>query len=736
MLLSITYNEKEKVFHLKASDMSYIIQVCDDGKIAHTYWGRKIKNINFQGKSIISTLNYNPKACDFNMDVLPQEYPSYGTGDFRSPAYHIQLENGTTISSLEYLSHNIYSGKSKLKNLPAVYVENDDEADTLEITLLDKVTGLNVILIYTVFKNYSVITRSTKFINKGNARLKLLKAMSACVDFDSSNYDMLQLSGAWAREKSIYRRELVPGIQAIDSARGFSSPQQNPFIALLSKNADETNGEVFGFNLVYSGNFLAEAYVDQFLKARVNIGINPFDFSWIIESKAEFQTPEVVMVYSKNGIGDMSRTYHRLYRNRLCRGNYRDKVRPILVNNWEATYFNFNEEKIKEIAKAGSELGIELFVLDDGWFGKRNSDNCSLGDWIEDKNKLPNGLSKLGKDINDIGLSFGLWFEPEMVSPDSDLYRKHPDWCLHVPDRESSSGRYQRNQLVLDLSRKDVCDEIIRALSEILKNAPISYVKWDMNRSFTEIGSGKLLPENQRETAHRYILGLYRVMGEITSRFPNVLFESCASGGGRFDPGILYYMPQTWTSDCTDAVERLKIQYGTSIVYPSISMGAHVSTCPNHQVGRVTNMDIRGSVAMSGNFGYELDLTKFTEKEKRIVKKQVQTYKEIRHIIQFGDLYRIMSPFEGNETAWIFVTEDKKEAVAFYFKVLAEPNFLTSRVKLQGLAPDAMYEIIGEDMVCSGEELMYIGIEVPRENGDFSSVMWRLKEIKINHPTT
>jgi len=724
----IIYKEDKKVFHLKALDMSYVIQIGNTGKLAHIYWGRKVENINFKNKALVTTSNF--QGCEEpNLDVLPQEYSAYGNGDYRSPAYHVQLENGSTVSDLVYSSHKIYSGKPKLEGLPAVYVENDNEADTLEITMIDEVTGLNVILIYTVFNNYNVITRSAKFINKGNEKLKLLKIMSASVDFDSSDYEMLQLSGAWGREKSIYRSALVPGIQAVDSARGFSSPQQNPFIALLSKNADETSGEVFGFNLVYSGNFSAEVYVDQFLKARVNMGINPFDFSWTVKPGDEFQTPEVVMVYSKSGIGDMSRTYHKLYRSRLCRGFYRDKERPILVNNWEATYFDFNEEKIKEIAKVGSELGIELFVLDDGWFGKRDSDNCSLGDWIEDKKKLPNGLSKLAKDIKDMGISFGLWFEPEMISPDSDLYRKHPDWCIHVPDRKRSNSIYQRFQLVLDLSRKDVCDEIIRAVSYILKNAPISYVKWDMNRSHTEIGSEKLLPENQREFEHRYILGLYRVMDEITSAFPKVLFESCSSGGGRFDGGILYYMPQTWTSDCTDAVERLKIQYGTSVVYPTSSMGAHVSVCPNHQVGRVTSMDMRGHVAMAGNFGYELDLTKFTEEEKDVVKKQVETYKEIRHIVQFGDLYRILSPFEGNETAWIFVTEDKKEAIASYFKVLAEMNFLPKKIKFQGLDPKAMYEIVGQDLVLSGEELMYIGIEIPKGNGDFTSVMWRLKAI-------
>lgn len=735
--MPINYNEKEKIFHLQALDTSYIIQICESGYIVHLYWGRKIKKLNFNNKSILKSSNYDVLDLDLPLDKLPQEYPMYGKGDFRNPAFHVQLENGSTISEFKYFSHKIYKGKPKLDGLPATYVENDDEADTLEIIMIDSLTGLNVSLLYTVFNNLNVITRTVKFTNEGTQKLRLLKAMSMSVDFDNSDYDMLQLSGSWSREKNIYKRKLVPGVQAVDSLRGISSAQQNPFIALLSKNTDEVNGEVYGFNLVYSGNFTAEVYVDQFLTTRVSMGINPFDFSWLLEPKESFTTPEVVMVYSKAGIGEMSRTYHKLYRRRMCRGAYRDKERPILVNNWEATYFNFNEEKIKDIAKAGSELGIELFVLDDGWFGKRNSDNCSLGDWIVDKNKLPDGLSKLAEDINEIGLSFGLWFEPEMVSKDSDLYRKHPDWCLHVPDRKRSSGRNQRNQLVLDLTRKDVCDEIIRMVSDILKNAPISYVKWDMNRPLTEMGSDKLSPERQRETAHRYVLGLYRIMNEITSGFPKILFESCSSGGGRFDPAILYYMPQTWTSDCTDAVERLKIQYGTSIAYPAITMGAHVSTCPNHHVGRMTSMDMRGNVAMSGNFGYELDLTKFTSEEKDIVKKQVEYYKEIRHIVQFGDFYRIKSPYEGNETAWIFVTEDKKEAVASYFRVLAKPNVLATRIKLQGLNPDYMYEIVGEDMILSGEELMYIGVDIPimdeehyRVYGDFYTVRWRLKKVE------
>ena len=436
------------------------------------------------------------------------------------------------------------------------------------------------------------------------------------IDFNKDGYDFMQLSGSWGRERHVERIALNTGNKSIESRRGASGHQQNPFIALLSRDANEEHGEVYGFSLVYSGNFLAQAEIDQYNTTRISMGINPFGFSWLLESGETFQTPEVVMVYSSEGIGKMSRIYHKLYRTRLCRGKFRDTVRPVLVNNWEATYFDFNAEKIEDIAKVGKQLGIELFVLDEGWFGKRDNDKTTLGDWVVDKNKLPKGLEYLANRVNKLGMQFGLWFEPEMISPDSDLYRAHPDWCIHVPNRTRSKAR---TQLILDLSRKGVCDYIITSVSSILKSAPISYVKWDMNRNMTEIGSLLLPAERQRETAHRYMLGLYSVMNSITTSFPNILFESCSGGGGRFDPGILFYMPQTWASDNTDAVERLKIQFGTSIVYPVSTIGSHVSAVPNHQVYRHTSLKMRGDVAMSGNFGYELDLTKFSIEEKEQV---------------------------------------------------------------------------------------------------------------------
>jgi alpha-galactosidase len=458
----------------------------------------------------------------------------------------------------------------------------------------------------------------------------------------------------------------------------------------------------------------------------VSMGINPFDFQWSLEAGETFQTPELVMVYSNGGLGGMSRSYHRLYRSRLCRGTHRDQTRPVLVNNWEATYFDFNADKIEDIARAGQDLGIELFVLDDGWFGRRNNDDSSLGDWTVDLRKLPGGLADLASRVNRMDMQFGLWFEPEMVSPDSDLYRAHPDWCLHVPGRRRTEGR---KQLILDLAREDVCNYLIEAVSSVLRSAPITYVKWDMNRNMTEIGSDLLPPERQRETAHRYMLGLYRVLEEITSAFPLILFESCSGGGGRFDPGMLHYMPQTWTSDNTDAVSRLRIQYGTSLVYPISTMGAHVSAVPNHQVHRMTSLQTRGDVAMSGNFGYELDLAQMSDEDKKEVRRQVQQYKEIRHLVQFGDFYRLRSPFEGNDTAWMMVAEDGAEAFAAYFRVLAEANAPLDWLRFKGLDPHAKYCTTDNGDVYGGDQLMYAGLPIPRLQGDYQSYVWRFTRV-------
>ncbi|CAM3042744.1 alpha-galactosidase [Paenibacillus sediminis] len=728
--MKIEFDAEQKIFHLQSKNTSYVMQVIRDGYLTHLYWGKRIHTYRQSNplRFIDRGFSPNPDPDDrtFSLDTIPQEYPAYGNGDFRMPAYQVQLGNGSTVTDFRYKEHRIYEGKPALEGLPATYVEHNDEAKTLEIIVEDSVTGLTATLMYTVFRDFDAITRSVRFHNQGTEPIKLLRALSASVDFRDHEYDLLTLYGAHINERNIARRPIVPGLQGVDSRRGASSAQQNPFFALLRKGSDEHQGEVFAFSLVYSGNFHAQVEVDQFLTTRASIGLNPFDFSWLLAPGEQFQTPEAVMVYSSQGINDMSLTYNRLYRTRLSRGKFRDQVRPILINNWEATYFDFNADKIEQIAKQGQELGIELFVLDDGWFGKRDDDKSSLGDWVVDRHKLPNGLDDLARRVRNMGMEFGLWFEPEMISEDSNLYRAHPDWCLHVPNRPATLGR---NQLILDLSRKEVCDYIIEAVSSVLSSAPISYVKWDMNRHMTEIGSAALPPERQRETAHRYMLGLYRVMEEIISRFPDILFESCSGGGGRFDPGMLYYMPQTWTSDNTDAVSRLKIQYGTSLVYPVSSMGAHVSTVPNHQVHRVTSLDIRGHVAMSGNFGYELDLTKLTEEEKKTVKEQVKLYKEIRPLIQFGDFYRILSPFEGNETAWAFVSQDQAEAVLCYFKVLSQPAEPVRILKCRGLNPDFLYQHLDTGEVFGGDELMNAGLTIPELKGDFTSLLLRFKKV-------
>jgi len=730
--MGIQFNEKDKLFHLQGKDTSYVMQVIGDGYLSHLYWGRKVREYHHsnQLQFIDRGFSGNPYPSidrTFSLDTLPQEYPGYGTTDFRTPAYQIQLENGTTVTDLRYKHHRILKGKQSLEGLPSTYVESENEAETLEITLEDSVSYIKVVVAYTVYEQRNVITRTARIVNEGSSSIKLLRALSANVDFRDADFDFLHLSGAHVRERYVDRHALRTGMQSIESRRGASSHQQNPFIALLRKNATEDTGEVFAFNLVYSGNFVAQAEVDQFKNTRVSLGINPFDFSWMLKAGEAFQCPEVVMVYSHQGLGDMSRTFHDLYRTRLCRGEFRDKERPILVNNWEATYFDFDADKIEEISTVGKELGIELFVLDDGWFGKRDDDKRSLGDWFVDQAKLPNGLGDLAESIRKMDMQFGLWFEPEMISVDSDLYRKHPEWCLHVPNYSRSESR---NQLVLDLSRKDVCDALIKMVSDVLASAPINYVKWDMNRHMTEIGSTLLSSDQQRETAHRYMLGLYRVMDKITSSFPHILFESCSGGGGRFDPGMLYYMPQTWTSDNTDAISRLKIQYGTSLVYPISAMGAHVSDVPNHQVHRYTSLDMRGDVAMSGNLGYELDLTKLTGEEKEIVKRQVSKYQEVRQLIQFGDFYRLLSPFEGNETAWSFVNKDKTEAMVFYFRVLAEANAPFESFKVRGLDSSKKYRIVETNSVYGGDELEYIGLSIPAElKGDFQSVVYHLKAL-------
>ncbi len=730
--MTIIFNKAESLFHLQMEKTSYVIKLYDHAYLMHVYWGKKIRAHNvgwfcetpYRRRQLIEGRKVDD--VKFTSEYWPFEYPSYGTSDFRPPAVKAGSENGTMITDLRYVKHRILKGKPLIDALPSTYVENENEAETLEIELYDSLIGLSVFLYYTVYNTFDVITRHAVFANKGTQSLTLHKALSASIDFKDGHFEMLQLSGTTLRERHVVKRKLAEGLMQIDSTRGISSHIHNPFIALLRDGATEHMGEVYGLSLVYSGNFVASAHVDQYFSARVQIGINPFNFLWVLEPGKTFSTPEAVMVYSDEGLNGLSHKYHDLYRKRLCRGIYRDRVRPVLVNNWEATYFDFDHDKIISMAKKAKESGIELFVLDDGWFGSRNNDQSSLGDWHENTCKLPKGLKGLADEINALGLKFGLWFEPEAVSPDSELYRKHPDWCISVPGRKRTEWR---NQLVLDLARKEVCDYIIHSVATVLNSANIEYVKWDMNRRLTEMASASLPPERQMEFSHRYILGLYNVLEELTSRFPNVLFENCASGGGRFDPGMLYYFPQTWTSDNTDAVCRLKIQYGTSICYPLIATCAHVSAIPNHQVLRSTPMKMRGPVAMSGNMGYELDLTNLTEYESNEVMEQVALYKEMRSLVQFGRFYRLKSPFDGNQTAWMVVSDDKREFVVWFFRVMVEAEEAYFNLRLAGIDAELDYICLDNGMVYSGDALLNMGLTLPWQNGDHMSLMMRFSAV-------
>ncbi len=714
----ITYDREKKIFHLQTPNSSYVMRVYGEYILEHIYWGRRLEALQGVFGSKAGCLAFGTKDADYaddkteisiSTETYPQEYSFFGSCDLRKPAFHAVYEDGSRITKMKYVGHKIYQGKPKLKGLPATYAENEREAETLEITMHDDLTGLTLLYRYTVYADYDAICRNVEVLNEGTQIVNLKSVMSCQLDFDEAGFDFINLSGAWARERHIERRALQTGTTKVESLRGSSSHHHSPFFALTDHNADETQGNVYGFSFVYSGNFEAGVQVDTYGQTRAFMGINSFDFNWRLEPGEIFTAPEVVMVYSSNGLGDMSRTYHKLYQKRLARGIWRDKERPILINNWEATYFDFNEEKIVDIAACAKKAGIEMLVLDDGWFGVRNNDNCSLGDWYVNKEKLPNGIDGLAKKINELGMKFGLWFEPEMISPDSDLYRAHPDWCLHVEGRKRSEGR---NQLILDLSREDVQDYIISFMSEHLSNAPITYVKWDMNRNMSCVGSAKLPAERQSEVYHRYMLGLYRILETLVNRFPEVLFEGCSGGGGRFDAGQMHYFNQYWTSDDTDAVERMYIQHGTSLVMPSAFMGAHVSAVPNHQIHRTTSLETRGYVAMNGQLGYELDVTKMSEQELSEIAEQIKRYKRIRKIVHNGDMYRLYSPFEENAVGWMYVSEAKDQAVMFYFTIWNHACKLPRRVKAAGLNPDQMYQLLNNGEIYSGDVLMNYGFTV------------------------
>ncbi len=724
--MAILFNQETGVFTLQTKQTAYQMKIGEYNVLLHTYYGKKIEDIDLS--YLISREDHgfsgNPYEADndrtFSLDTLPQEYASCGVGDYRSYPLCIRNSDGTFATDLRYVSHKIYNGKYGLEGLPALYA-SEEEAQTLEIIMEDQVTKIRVILYYGVLEERDIITRAAQVFNLGEEVVWLEKALSVCMDFNHAAFDWIHFYGKHAMEREMERRPLQRGKQSIGSIRGTSSHQHNPYVILCDQVATEDFGSCYGFSFVYSGNFIAEVEVDQTEQTRLVMGIHPDFFSFELGKEGYFTMPEVVMTYTHKGLGELSRIYHKVYRKNLCRGKYKEIRRPILINNWEATYFDFDADKLVSIAKDSAEIGIEMLVMDDGWFGKRNNDLCGLGDWYVNEEKLGGTLKELVERVNQAGLKFGIWFEPEMISEDSELYSKHPEWTMRIPNRLPNRSRYQ---CVLDFSRADVREYIYERISNILNSANIEYVKWDMNRSICDLYSALLPKERQGEVYHLYVLGLYELLERLTTQFPQVLFEGCSGGGGRFDAGMLYYMPQIWCSDNTDAIERLKIQYGTSFGYPISSVGSHVSATPNHQTGRVTPLHTRGVVAMAGTFGYELDINKMSDAEKEEMKRQVAFFKKHYDLIQKGDYYRLTNPYQDEAVmAWVFVSEDKSEALisVVYTKVYANP--IGRIIKVKGLDAHKTYTV-NEKESYSGQALMEGGLLLPIPKEEYEAGLY------------
>ena len=723
--MSVTFNEEKKIFRLDTEKSTYVMGVSPEGFLGHIYYGDRLfmeaDNYLLRMEEPPYTPSVNKREKSAFLDFFPMEYPTGGIGDYRESCLNIRNAAGNMGCELHYTGHEIYKGKKGLKGLPASFA-TEDEAETLEITLKDADLDLEVVLSYTAFEKENVITRSVRVQNQGKEDLRIEKILSACLDMDNENFSMLSLHGTWARERHIQTGELHYGKQVISSARGESSHQEHPFIALVTNGTEQENGKVYAMHFVYSGNFMAEIELCQFDNLRMTMGINPEEFSWLLTPGEEFQAPEVVIVYSENGLGAMTRSYHDFYRNHLIRSKFKYEKRPILINNWEATYFDFDTDKLLAIAKSAAEHGIEMLVMDDGWFGHRNDDATSLGDWFVNENKIKGGLKHLVDEVNKLGLKFGIWMEPEMISPDSELYRKHPDWAFAVPERTATLSR---NQYVLDLSRKEVRDYVYECVHNVISSANIEYVKWDMNRQLTDIGSVEFTGDRQGELAHRYVLGVYELQERLVNDFPDLLLENCSGGGARFDPGMLYYSPQIWCSDDTDAIERLSIQEGTELIYPLSTMGAHVSDCPNHTVGRSTPFMTRAHVALAGTFGYELDITKISEEERAMIPEQVSMYHKYNDLVREGDYYRVASYREnGLYDCWMVVAKDKSEALVTYVQVLGRPNVHSRKIKLLGLDVAADYRLDGTEKVYGGDLLMNAGMLIETMRGDYMSKLY------------
>ncbi|MDX2312123.1 alpha-galactosidase [Limosilactobacillus mucosae] len=722
--MSIQVNASNRLFHLQTKHTSYVFHVIEDGSLGQLYYGPKIPfkddyaNLNTREEHDCTNTRTD-EDVEFQAELLKQEYAGLGKGDYRYPAFQITYPNGSRTSEFQYRDYELKDGKARLTGLPSTFADDSNDSQTLTVKLADG--DLELQLHYTIFADEDVIVRSTTFVNHGKT-VFLNRALSAQLDLPDANYDFIQFAGSWSRERHLHRSHLRPGTQSISSLRTASSHQENPFFMLARPHTDNNQGAVFGFNFVYSGNFLDSVEVDQFDTTRVLIGINPDEFGWKLNSGDSFQTPEVIFSYTDNGFNALSQQLGAFYAQHLINPHFAHQERPILINNWEATFMDFTEDKLMPIVKRAKELGIEMFVLDDGWFGHRDDDRSSLGDWFVDEKKFNHGIAGFAKRVHDLDMKFGLWFEPEMISIDSKLYQTHPEWMIKTPGRGQTPGRHQ---FVLDMSRKEVVDYLFGLMSHIIQDAKLDYIKWDMNRNITEMYGADLPADQQLEFSHRYILGVYDLYDRLTKAFPDVLFESCASGGGRFDLGMMYYAPQAWCSDDTDAIERIKIQDGTSYGYTPSMWGAHVSAVPNDQVGRLTSIDTRAKVAYFGAFGYELDVTELSDEEQATIKQQVAFYKQYRKLFQFGTFYRLETPdTSDNVYAWETVSPDKQTAIGMRYQILNGANPAYIRYYFKGLDPERHYTVNDGSEVFSGAELMNAGYFVPR-------VMNRLQSPKV-----
>ena len=724
--MGIIYCEKDRIFTLQTKNTTYQMQVDRYGFLLHLYYGKKTDTcmdylLTYYDRGFSGNPYDAGEDRTYSMDTLPQEFPCYGNGDFRSTAFAVENADGSMSCDLRYKSHKIFDGKYNLEGLPAVYA-SEEEAQTLEILMEDPVTGVKVVLLYGVLPAQDIITRSVSVKNESSGKIYLNKIESASLDFLYGDYELLTFYGRHAMERNVQRVPVVHGTQKIGSVRGTSSHQYNPMMILAEKETTEDKGNCYAMSFVYSGCFQGEVLKDQLNQTRMMLGLQEEAFRYPLETGEMFQAPEVILSYSSEGMNRLSQNLHHCIRQHICRGKYKEEIRPILINSWEAAYFDFTGDTIYELAKAAKEVNIDMLVMDDGWFGKRDDDNSGLGDWFVNEKKLGGTLGNLIKRINDLGVKFGIWIEPEMVSEDSDLYRKHPDWALTVPGRNPVRSR---NQLVLDFSRKEVVDEIYDQICKVLDQGNIEYVKWDMNRSLMDVYSATT--KDQGRVLHDYVLGLYDFLERLVQRYPNLLIEGCSGGGGRFDAGMMYYTPQIWCSDNTDAIDRLRIQYGTSFGYPVSVVGSHVSAVPNHQTGRKTPLHTRGVVAMSGTFGYELNLMKLSEEEKQEIREQIEEYKRYAPIIQNGLYYRLSNPTTEEICAWEFVHTDEKEQSKVLLNIIMQVihgNMTVNYVKLQGLEETAVYREEKSGKRYTGAALMYGGMPLPIEPGEYQAYQY------------